>query len=144
MSRTIDGTAVAMIVESMAMRPVESIMASRTGPRAERSPTLLSVTVRIYPARADSGLFPAAPPTRPPADRALDHGRAVPGTVTARDAERDDAQRVHPTVPDRRAHRPAGGPQQAVDVVGGEPVDPASRVDARRPQDLIGQQVPDP
>src|SRR5689334_137784 len=52
MSLTIDGTAVAMIVESMAMRPVESITASRTGPRADRSPTLFSVTTGTYPRKA--------------------------------------------------------------------------------------------
>src|SRR5687768_10128413 len=123
MSSTIDGTAVAMIVESMAMRPVESITASRTGPRSERSPTLFSVTLQDYPTRAvtarpvgqeraGSRLFPAAPPAGTPADRALDHGRAVAGTATARDPERDESQRVHPAVLDRRTHRPAGGPQQ--------------------------------
>jgi hypothetical protein len=51
MSSTIDGTAVAMIVESMAMSPVESITASRTGPRSDRSPTLFSVTLQSYPAK---------------------------------------------------------------------------------------------
>jgi hypothetical protein len=33
----------------MAMRPVESITASRTGPRSDRSPTSFSVTVNPYP-----------------------------------------------------------------------------------------------
>ena len=38
-SRTIDGTAVARIVASMAMRPVDTMSASRMGPRSERRPT---------------------------------------------------------------------------------------------------------
>ena len=38
-SRTIEGTAVASTVASMAMRPVETISASSTGPRSDRSPT---------------------------------------------------------------------------------------------------------
>src|SRR6185369_10147175 len=38
-SRTIDGTAVARIVASIAMRPVDTMRASRTGPRSERRPT---------------------------------------------------------------------------------------------------------
>jgi hypothetical protein len=41
MSATIDGTAVAMIVESTAIRPVASITAPRIGPRSERRPTPL-------------------------------------------------------------------------------------------------------
>ena len=44
-SATIDGTAVARIVESIAMRPVASITEMSTGPRAERNPTaVVSVT----------------------------------------------------------------------------------------------------
>ncbi|GAP53808.1 hypothetical protein AHiyo6_03730 [Arthrobacter sp. Hiyo6] len=39
MSCTIEGTAVATIVESIATRPVESIRAMRMGPRLERKPT---------------------------------------------------------------------------------------------------------
>jgi hypothetical protein len=38
-SRTIDGTAVATMVESIATRPVDSIKAMRMGPRSERNPT---------------------------------------------------------------------------------------------------------
>src|SRR5215218_2522277 len=38
-SRTIDGTAVATMVESMATSPVDSIRAIRMGPRSERNPT---------------------------------------------------------------------------------------------------------
>src|SRR6478735_12391406 len=38
-SRTIDGTAVATMVESMATSPVDSIKAMRIGPRSERNPT---------------------------------------------------------------------------------------------------------
>src|SRR4051794_3253434 len=39
MSRTIEGTAVARIVASIAMRPVDTMRASRIGPRSERRPT---------------------------------------------------------------------------------------------------------
>ena len=39
MSATIDGTAVARIVASIAISPVESITAMSTGPRSERNPT---------------------------------------------------------------------------------------------------------
>src|SRR6478735_2207893 len=38
-SRTIDGTAVATMVESMATSPVDSIRAMRMGPRSDRNPT---------------------------------------------------------------------------------------------------------
>src|SRR5215213_6998760 len=48
-SLMIDGTAVAMIVASIATRPVESITAIRTGPRSDRSPTSFSVTLFTYP-----------------------------------------------------------------------------------------------
>src|ERR671921_826867 len=51
MSRTTDGTAVAMIVESIATNAVESITAMRIGPRSDRSPTLLDVATRNLPAR---------------------------------------------------------------------------------------------
>src|SRR6478736_9988945 len=44
-SRTIEGTAVATIVESIATRPVESIRAMRIGPRVERKPTPSLVVV---------------------------------------------------------------------------------------------------
>jgi hypothetical protein len=50
--RRLHGTAVAMIVESIAMRPVESITASRVGPRSDRSPTFFSVTTNAYPMKA--------------------------------------------------------------------------------------------
>src|SRR5512132_1434743 len=51
MSATIDGTAVAMIVESTAIRPVASMTAPRTGPRSERRPTpsLLGLLVVVSP-----------------------------------------------------------------------------------------------
>src|SRR6185312_7110085 len=40
-SLTMDGTAVARMVESIATRPVDSMSAMRMGPRSERKPTLL-------------------------------------------------------------------------------------------------------
>ncbi|GAA0498889.1 hypothetical protein Ade02nite_83730 [Paractinoplanes deccanensis] len=48
MSSTIEGTAVARIVESIAISAVESMTAARTGPRSDRSPTLLT-TLIVYP-----------------------------------------------------------------------------------------------
>jgi hypothetical protein len=42
-SFTIDGTAVARMVESIATSPVLSMSAMRIGPRSERKPTLLAV-----------------------------------------------------------------------------------------------------
>jgi hypothetical protein len=39
MSSTIEGTAVARIVESIATRPVVTMRAIRIGPRSERKPT---------------------------------------------------------------------------------------------------------
>jgi hypothetical protein len=45
MSCTIDGTAVATIVESIATKPVESIKEINMGPRFERKPTPSAGTV---------------------------------------------------------------------------------------------------
>ena len=51
-SRTIDGTAVARIVASIATRPVQSMTAARTGPRSDRRPTSARVTTNPYPTTA--------------------------------------------------------------------------------------------
>src|SRR4051794_36052124 len=92
MSRTIDGTAVAMIVESMATSPVDSMTAMSTGPRAERNPTLLPDTFGTSPGRADG---PAGSSDRNdvpagrdlgPLPRGQDHAptaRTSPGQVVA-------------------------------------------------------------
>ena len=62
MSATIEGTAVAMIVESTAMRPVASITAPRIGPRSERRPTpsrrlpVVASPVTSLPPLADDSL----------------------------------------------------------------------------------------
>ena len=74
MSRTIDGTAVAMIVESTAMRPVASMTAPRIGPRSERRPT---PPLRGRPV---AGLLVASPVTSLPryADESI-RGQDRPG-----------------------------------------------------------------
>ena len=46
-SLTMDGTAVARIVESMATRPVVNMRAIRMGPRSERNPTPAAVFVVV-------------------------------------------------------------------------------------------------
>ena len=54
MSATIEGTAVARIVASMATRPVESMSAMSTGPRSERNPTAVcSVTFLLVAGAPD-------------------------------------------------------------------------------------------
>src|ERR1700753_2654257 len=89
-SLTIEGTAVAMIVESTATRAVASITAMRTGPRSDRKPTLFelattspygrSPTVRVV--TIDSGV------------RSLPQVRAF----TATSAERKEARNIHPGI----------------------------------------------
>src|SRR5919112_6156811 len=63
MSRTTDGTAVAMIVESIATNAVVSITAMRIGPRSDRSLTLLDVATRNLPAHRphDAAPVPSGP-----------------------------------------------------------------------------------
>jgi len=63
MPATIDCTAVAMTVESIATSPVDSIMASRSGPRADRRPIpVLSVLATCSPAFVLLGLQGVAVP----------------------------------------------------------------------------------
>ena len=77
-SPTIDGTAVARIVASMAIRPVDTMRASRTGPRSERRPT---------PLREDgltSRCKVGCPPGIPAAVQATGEGVAHPPRREAR------------------------------------------------------------
>src|SRR3954467_6537391 len=63
---TIDGTAVAMMVESMATSPVASMTAMSTGPRSDRNPT---------PARAGAD----SPLLRPTSQHSARRGPRIPG-----------------------------------------------------------------
>src|SRR3954451_7588680 len=76
MSRTTDGTAVAMIVESIATRAVDSITAARTGPRSDRSPTLLSDTCTTVTRDLRKRRAEAVGVHVPPADRPVGDLRA--------------------------------------------------------------------
>src|SRR3954454_5934932 len=83
MSRTMDGTAVARIVASIAMRPVDTMRASRIGPRSERRPTPAragEVTIRDKSRGAVPHSRVGALATVPGARSRLDHdpGRTLP------------------------------------------------------------------
>src|ERR671933_1867988 len=70
-SRTIEGTAVAMTVESIATRAVASMTAARIGPRSDRSPTEFEVgTLPCFPGRR--------PATHPASERGRHYGNARP------------------------------------------------------------------
>src|SRR5690349_18982977 len=60
-SRTIEGTAVARMVESMAISPTLSMMDSRTGPRSDRKPTSALVTSVCVTTGDNPGVTPAIP-----------------------------------------------------------------------------------
>src|ERR1700712_1064894 len=84
---TMDGTAVEMIVESIATRVEQSINESNSGPRSDRNPTPLLLT------SSQSASRPAGPPARASAHPAATPDHEGPDTERQRDqrAEQLDA-----------------------------------------------------
>src|SRR5665647_1711888 len=146
MPATIDCTAVAMTVESMATSPVESIMASRSGPRSDRRPIpALSTLATGSPDLVRHGLQAVTVPGY--SRRVLVTVRLGPRAYSCRTSRREQtygwAGAAH------GARRPGRvGSQRVYERVGGPGADSVRRIrdrDAgrrRQPRRAVGHGVP--
>src|ERR1700722_16323091 len=131
---------------SMPSRTTLNGPARRSSTGDESSLLIALLTAGQQPGQeAGLGLLARAPPGGAPADRAVHHLGAAAGAAPAGPPGCDDLAGVGPAALGRRgfqhrSHR-AG---QAVDIPAPRPADRGGGRDLGLPQDLVGQQVPDP